>query len=684
MTNDPPRAFSGQLAKLRGLVAQAPQLPGVYIHKDLGGKVLYVGKAKNLQNRLRSYFVDPERLPLKTRALVQKIADFAIFITQNEHESLILENNLIKHHAPPYNILLRDDKTYPYIKITMNEKWPRILKTRRKKNDGSLYFGPYTNSFLLTTLLRTLWSSFPLVKCTPQIIEQTTRPCNYYHIKKCLGPCALPVEKDHYTHLVEHVTQVLQGRSTEVAKALLSQMKKAAAQLDFETAASLRDQMKAIDELTDQTQAVVLDDGIDLDVVNFAHQDDLYVINFITLRNGKVVDGRNFSFRNKIDYTIEIDSGVEALDTNFDNKTELMVRPVFSFLFQYYQKKEIPDAIIIPEVIYHSHDQFILFKDFISTNSQKNILITGDISLKLLKFIQKNSHNSTNSPENLYKESILGLRKISEKNAKNHLADELKIADKNKETLTEIQNFLGLKAFPRQMECFDISTFQGAGTVASQVVFKDGIPSKKDYRCYIIKEIIGQDDFGSLREVIRRRFQDLNENPPPDVLIIDGGEPQVREVGRILRVLGLGTLCYFGLAKSRTARDFSSSQVHASQERIVRPQRSGRGEANPEAVPETLTLKAGTASFRLLTALRDEAHRFAIQFHRKRRDATSRRSVLDDVKGLGPKRKKILLTAFGSIKALALASADDIAAQANIPKHLADLIVAKIKKTSSS
>lgn len=653
-----------RLDALRSKLALVPQSPGVYIHKDSEGKVLYVGKAKNLQARLRSYFTGLERHTPKTRALVAKIQDFEVMKVENENESLILENTLIKHNKPPYNILLRDDKTYPYLKITSDEAWPRLVQTRRRKNDGALYFGPYVNGGELQSVLSVINRFFPLVKCTPTVFKTVPRPCNYYDIKRCLGPCHLPVDSQEYGRILDNVISILRGKTGEAAGKLKKEMMAASDAMDFEKAARLRDQIRALEGLGTQ-QSVVLQPGLDVDIVgSFWHSESVSFYTSI-VRDGKLVGGESHILKRLVD---EVENA-----TVEEREHEARRNTLSTFLCQFYTRREVPRFVCVPE------GEDALGEDACAGVSrfivEARARAAEGESLPPVDFLwtcqMPNTKETRDRPQmKVLKDAFFGLCKQTADNARNRLQEDLRVDEKNQALMLGLQAILRLDHMPGWIECYDISTFQGSETVASGVVFRDGKPSKSDYRKYIIKDVVGQDDFASMREVIRRRFKEERRHEIPDVLLIDGGEPQIREVGWVLKNLGLDGMTFVGIAKSRTARDFRSSRVQASMERLVVPFRRN-GELLPDVPPETRPLQPGSPEYRLVTQLRDEAHRFAITFHRKRRDKVTLKSALQTISGLGPKRRKKLLEVFPTFSEMRTVSAEEIASKANMPLALA-------------
>ncbi len=664
---------------LRSKLGLVPQSPGVYIHKDEGGKILYVGKARNLQNRLRSYFNGLERHAPKTRALVSRIADFEVMVVDNENESLLLENNLIKHNKPPYNILLRDDKTYPYLRLDLAEAWPRLLHTRRRRNDGALYFGPYASGAELYKVLGVVNRFFPLIKCPPSVFRTVSRPCNYYDIKRCLGPCKVDVDRAHYMAHVDSVVAVLRGKTRDVVERLRKEMLAAAEASDFERAATVRDQIRALEGLSDK-RAVSLQPGFDADVTCvWVHAEK---VSFYTalMRDGKLVGGES----HVVDSAVEVpDDSHEARETGDARSAEHASRAEMlgQFLGQFYSRREVPDLVCLPDAKgLFSPDEVKAMEHFLGEMRKQRQggeagIDTGRVRVVLGREMpDARKTGAKGEALRLLREGYEGLLETCEENARNRLLENIQLDEKSQAMLTGLQDFLGLEKLPSWLECYDISTFQGADTVASGVVFRDGKPRKDEYRRYIIKEVSHQDDFASLREVMRRRFKEERRNEVPDVLFVDGGEPQVREVGYVLKSLGLDHVCLFGIAKSRTERGFQQTAVKASSERIVIPVHEN-GLLRPEAHPQTRVLQPGSPEFRLVTQLRDEAHRFAITFHRSRRDKSTKKSILQTIKGLGPKGRRALLDAFGSPAAIGAASVDELVAKAGLKRNVAEAVI---------
>ncbi|KAB8029728.1 excinuclease ABC subunit UvrC [Fluviispira multicolorata] len=661
-----------RLALLREKLSHVPQKPGVYLHKGNEGEILYVGKAKNLNSRLKSYFTSLDRQTPKTRALVERVFDFEIIVTENEYESLILECNLIKHNQPNYNILLRDDKTYPYIRIDMHEDWPRVMTTRKRKKDGALYFGPYSISGQIQQLMGVFNRFFPLVKCTPTFFKTVTRPCNYYDIKRCLGPCKLPVKKEEYFSHLNSVINILNGKFKDISKNIKENMLNAAKELEFEKAALYREQLKALEALLSQ-QSVNLNTEIELDIIGSYWNEELVTFYVTNIRDGKVIGG----YPNVVEHLIEEPTNEDELNPILKEKSRIYT----AFLSQYYEKKFIPKSILFDKTFeIFSIDDVNLINEFLinKKNNDDNSKNEQIFSIKSEDYFSINKIK-----DKILIKKIVDLVKLSYQNAENKFHEQSKIDEFSNKMLTSLMKFLNLASLPINIECYDISTFQGAQTVAAQVVFKNGKASKKDYKKYIIKETIGHnDDFASLREVIRRRFKENEKSHLPSLIIIDGGAPQIREVAWMLHSLGLKTIPVIGIAKSRIKNKFYHKDIEQSLERLIVPKRNSLNEILPNSSPDTIILTNGSLEYRLVTQMRDEAHRFAITFHRKKRDKLSIKSIITDVKGLGSKRRKKLLESFPNLNELLNENIQTVSKKTGIPTNIIQAIIEKLKTIS--
>lgn len=570
-----------------------PDQPGVYIMKNEQGKIIYVGKAVVLKNRVRQYFQSHKNHTPKVRAMVSHIADFEIIMTHSEVEALILECNLIKKHRPRYNISLKDDKSYPYVKVTVQEDFPRVFITRRVLKDGARYFGPYTSTAAVQESLKLLRRLFPLRSCR----HLQERPCLEYHIKRCLAPCAGKVEKNEYGAMIRAVLLFLEGRTGAVEKELQYRMEKAAENYHFETAARLRDQLLAVRKVAEK-QNIVTGAG-DQDAVGMARAEFGVVVQIFFVRGGKMIGREHFLLRGS-----EEESD-EAILT--------------AFLQQYYHRAAfIPREVLLPVELPPAERQLI--ESWLSGKK-------GRGKVQLLCPQRGTKHD---------------LVEMAEGNAAKYLADEsARIRQADAQTLGAVEELgrcLGLAKLPYRMECFDISHIQGSETVASMVVFEGGLPKKSDYRRFKLQSSEGKpDDFLSMREVTARRYAGLPEEELPDLIIIDGGKGQLSAALEIIRnQAGHKAVPVVGLAKQF--------------ELVFR-----------EGDPEPVVLPRHSQALYLIQRIRDEAHRFAITYHRRLRSKRNLVSVLDHIVGIGPKRRQALRSHFGSLARIKAASAEELA-----------------------
>ena len=572
-----------------------PESSGVYIMKDAAGKIIYVGKAIILKNRVRQYFQKNKNHSPKVKAMVAKIVDFETIVTSSEVEALILECNLIKKHRPRYNICLKDDKSYPYLKLTLNEKFPRIFVTRRLEKDGSRYFGPYTNSFAVKESLELLKKLFPLRTCK----NFPARPCLEFHIGRCLAPCANKISVENYSYLVKAVEKFLEGHTAEVEKDLENKMLAAADELNFELAAKMRDVLLSVKKISEK-QKIVTDTG-NLDAVGLARLNSEVCAQIFFVRDGKVTGRESFLLNGATDETDE--------------------KSVVEFLKQYYSSTKI---------------------------AADEILLPVELAEEDLKILSEWLNVKITAPKRGVKISLV---EMAAENAKKFLEEKNARADlKNAQTIgavVELQKYLNLDKLPRRMECFDISHFQGAETVASMVVFENGTPDKKSYRRFKIHSTEGKpDDFLSMREVTERRYG-KGENLP-DLIVIDGGIGQLNSALEIIRGLGL-TVPVVGLAKQ-----FELIFVE--------------GKSEPVELPR------GSQSLYLMQRIRDEAHRFAITYHRKLRRKRNLKSELDNISGIGKKRRADLFKKFGTIQKIKSATLEELLTVPSMNKAAAEAL----------
>lgn len=576
---------------IKNALAVLPDKPGVYLMHDATGKVIYVGKAVVLKNRVRSYFRNLASHTPKVKAMVAKIAEIETIVTSSEVEALILECNLIKKYRPRYNIMLKDDKTYPYLKVTMQEDFPRLVVTRRQARDGAKYYGPYADAGAMHATVKLLRGMFPLRTCRKM---NPDRPCLNYHIKRCLAPCAGYVSRAEYSSMIKSVCMVLDGRTNELERDLQRRMQEAAENYAFEEAARLRDQLQAVQRLNEQQKAVT-NNGGDMDVIGYGQDITGSCIQIFFVRKGKLIGRDNFFMHN------DGDSAVEVLS---------------AFIKQYYNEATfIPKEIVLPFILEDDDKETV--EAWLTERSNRKVELVV--------------------PQRGVKKELL---KLANDNAVKLLEERLRkgsLSLKNDvEAAEELQQILGIDHALERMDCFDISHTQGTETVASMVVFRNGSISKKDYRKYKIVSAEGKpDDFKSMQEVVYRRYKDYEDLP--SLVVIDGGKGQLSSALEVIRGLGLHDLPVVGLAERN--------------EEIFLPHQS-----------KSIMLDRDSAALHLIQRIRDEAHRFAITFHRKLRTKRNLVSVLDHVDGIGPKRRQALWKAFKTIDAMKAASVEELAA----------------------
>ena len=584
-----------------------PESPGVYLMKDARGKIIYVGKAIVLKNRVRQYFQSSRNQAPKVRAMVSHIADFETIMTANEVESLILEANLIKKHRPRYNIRLKDDKSYPYVKVTVQEEYPRVFITRRVVRDGARYFGPYTNVTALRDSLKLLKRLFPMRTCR----TMPERPCLEYHIKRCLAPCVGKVTAEDYGAMIRAVLLFLEGRTDDVERELEHRMNLAAEAYHFETAARLRDQLTAVRKAAER-QNIVTGAG-DQDAIGMARSAAGVCVQIFFIRGGKMIGREHFLLRGS-----EEESDADILR---------------AFLEQYYnQATFVPREVLLPCAIDAAGQEIIERWLAEKKGGGKVVLLTPQRGTK-----HDIVEMATGNAEKF----------LTDEETRRSLVDEQTLG-----AVEELGRYLGLRKLPYRMECFDISHNQGQETVASMVVFEGGMPKKSDYRRFKIKSAEGKpDDFLSMREVTTRRYVGLPKEELPDLIIIDGGKGQLSSALEIIRnEAGHKEVPVVGLAKQ-----FELVFTEGNSEPVELPRRS--------------------PSLYLIQRIRDEAHRFAITFHRKLRGKRNLVSVLDHIVGIGPKRRQSLWAHFGTLDKIKAASVDELATVPGMNRPSAEAIV---------
>jgi excinuclease ABC subunit C len=659
--------------KLQAILQNLPHKPGIYLHKDAEGTVLYVGKATSLYQRVRSYFGDPSDLSPKNRALVAKIADIDFIVVGSEVEALILENEYIKRYQPKYNVRLRDDKNYPYIKVSLTEDFPRVYRVRSFKRDGNRYFGPYTSSGAVDATLDLMNKIFPYRTCRydaaswapPRGHEENPppewklkllpRPCTQYYIHRCNAPCVANVSREQYDAVIRQVMLFLEGKHEEVLADLCHQMDEASENLEFERAAALRDRVRAVEQVLEKQKIINTTGPGDQDVVALASEDDETCAQVFFFRGGKLVGREYFLLQG----------------TQDTSPSEILS----SFLQQFYDSApHIPAELVLAA---EPEDEEAL-RAWLRQKRGGAVTLTvpqrGD-KLRLVEMVANNA------------------REVLEQQRIKWLSDSQKTAL----ALDELREALNLPVPPHRIECYDISNIQGTSVVGSMVVFENGKPKNSEYRRFRIKTVEGQNDVGSMQEVLRRRFKrflagheatnavddsvaeasllasdDATDDLPnsadasadmagdpwaqlPDLLIVDGGRPQLNAALEVVDELSIG-VPVIGIAKENHGAIGTYEELY----RV--------GEEEP------LVLPRGSQGLYLLQRIRDEAHRFAITYHRQVRSTRTFKSILDEIPGIGPKRKKALIRHFGSARAIAAASIDDLIAVKGMTRDAAERV----------
>lgn len=609
---------------LRDKIAGLPVTPGVYLMKDVRGTIIYVGKAKALKSRVSSYF-QKQQFSMKTTALVREITDFEVILTQTEVEALLLERTLIKHHKPRFNILLRDDKEYPFLRIDFNEPWPRIEKVRRRREDGAQYLGPFGSAGNLRIMLAATYRIFPLIRCTRHEFATVSRPCNYYHMKLCLGPCKLPVDREMYVATVRDAVAFLGGRNRELVRQLKEKMLAASDNENYELAASYRDQLKAFEKITEK-QSVVVGEDVEADAIGFAANEQNASFHVVTVRDGKVTGSDSFT----------MEAGAHGWS-----------EAITEFLLQYYDGRTPPPEVLLPAAIDDPSDLEAVLQS-------------------KLAFPQRGVRKQ--------------LIEIALKNAQFNLGEAVNEGDRRATELEILKDKLGLPVLPRRMECIDISNFHETAIVASNVCFIGGKPAKDQYRHYTIETVTGApDDFGSMREAVSRRLERARrDGDTPDLLVIDGGRGQLQAALDAAGAYPDVKLTIISLAKSRIekvktiGRAIDTGAPKRSFERVFL-----------DPAQEPVPLAPGSPEYRLMTRLRDEAHRFAITHHRKRRSQALQGSTLESIPGIGTKMRQRLLAEFGGLEGLRRATLEQLQKVKGLRKDAAVALHAALKESDS-
>jgi len=599
-------------AKLRAL----PAKPGIYLFKDKDGNVIYVGKATNLKSRVRSYFGATSNLSSKIQRLVSKIQDFEFVVTNSEQEALILECNMIKKYNPRYNVRLKDNKTFPYLKIDINEDWPGVYITRRVQKDGARYFGPFASAGSVRKTLRLIKKIFPFRSCSKRIEGKDKRPCLDYYIRRCLGPCIGAVEKQEYHDVINQVILFLQGKQELILRELNTKMKAAAQQLQFEKAALLRDQIKAIEEVIEGQRIAIALQG-EKDIIGLAQNEKQAYVELFSIRNNKLIGQDHF-----------IMEGIQG---------ESLGQIMTSFVKQYYASASyIPPLILLQ----HPVDEPEVLSEWLGQQRRSRVELQVPQRGAKKKLVDTAAENATR-----------GLQFAQAKEMKVEVISS---------GLRELKNRLRLPKMPRRIECYDISNIQGALAVGSMVVLGKGWPKPAHYRRFRIKTVAGADDYAMIQETLRRRFKrGLTGEGAwaiiPDLVLIDGGKGQLNAALEVRQELGLDSIPMVSLAKEN--------------EEVFIP-----GNSKPVYIAKD------SPALHILQRARDEAHRFAISYHRRLRHKELITSALDNIPGIGPRRKKALLKKFGSIEAIKEASLEELRRTEGITLALAQKVKEELVK----
>lgn len=597
-----------------------PDKPGVYLYKDKYGDVIYVGKAVSLKKRVRQYFQSPDNLPIKVRALVENIDEFEYIITDSEMEALILENNLIKKNMPKYNVLLRDDKTYPYIKVTLNEDYPRVIKTRRVVNDGGKYFGPYTDVGAVNQLIDFLNRIYPLKKCSAQSFPDNFRPCLNHHIGLCYGVCNDNISKPEYGQMIKKVVSFLQGNSADTEKMLDEKMKEAADAYEFERAAEYRDALMAI-QILKEKQKIVTNPQNEMDMIVSvdAEQGRGTNVMLFFVRDGKLIGRESFRINPTIEQTTE--------------------EKIAAFIKQYYCDK----ALIPREILVEGrNEEYDTIEKWLSEVKGSAVRIYVPQKGEKKALFDMAVHNILQTKENF------------ERRVKNE-------RDKTVRLQESLRQMLGIDSEINRIEAYDISNTSGVNSVGGMVVFKGGKKSPKDYRKFKIKTIEGPNDYGSLQEVIYRRFKNYFEaietgknngfEKRPDLLLIDGGEKQAAAVQQVMDAMKLD-IPVVGMVKD---------DKHRTRDLVF----EGR----------LIGLKQNNELYKFIYFIQEEVHRFSIDYHRNLRDKSMKKSLLDEIPGIGEKRRNALLEHFGSIDSIKEADVEQLLAVDGMNRKAAEAVV---------
>ena len=583
-----------------------PHEPGCYLMKDGRGRVIYIGKAKDLHDRVRNYFQQSG----DTRAFVSRLPmlleEIETIITSNEKEALILENTLVKEHQPRFNVELKDDKNFLSLRVDTDEEWPRFEVVRQQEDDGAKYFGPYSSAGAIRRTLNIVNKHFQLRSCPDTVLENRSRPCLQHQIGRCPAPCVFEVDRDEYAGQLEDAIMFLEGRGDELVENIRAKMQRASDELEFELAARYRDQLESIEQVLERQVAVNSTD-VDQDAIGYYREGDRVTFHVVFIRDGRMEGARSFSY-----------AAQEFADEQV----------LSSFLNLYYASgHHIPREVLLPQELPDSEVE--AFEELLGEESDRRVYLKTPKRGKKRALVQTAMRNAEHSFETEHSKE-----------------------EQQRDLMEKLQQALGLTNFPERIECYDISNLQGKQIVGSKVYFEDAEPKKSGYRHYKMREVDEQDDFASMHEMLKRRFQKVaeGEEDAPDLVVIDGGKGQLGQAQAVLEDLGLHRIDLIALAKARTDRvGFDDPTVTSSPERVFLPNRK-----NPKKIEHN------SAEMYLLQRVRDEAHRFAIDYHKKLRRKETLQSSLDDVPGVGSKTKRALLHHFGGLDAVKDAEVEEL------------------------
>lgn len=598
-----------KVADLRAKARRAATQPGVYLMKAATGKILYVGKAKNLRKRLGSYFLKAGPADMKTRTLLRRVADFDTIVTGSEKEALLLESNLIKRHRPRYNVVLKDDKRYPLLRLDLNHAFPNLAIVRKAADDGAAYFGPYASAQAVRETLKFINKYFCLRKCKNRDFAQRTRPCLHHQMEACYGPCCLDVDEDAYRKVVDEVVLFLKGRTPELVQQLRRDMQTAVDRLAFEDAARIRDRMRAL-EVTLERQRAVTNHRRDCDVITLVADGQIGVAHVLSIRGGYLQGSRSYRMTQSLADPAEIAS---------------------AFIRQFYP----PGAPCPQEILTASiPTEAALLEDMLRSSHGHSVKVVH--------------------PRRGEKRRLLEMGRL---NAEKALKEVMAVENRRLGVLERLGRRLGMPAAPRRIECFDNSNLFGKAAVSGMVVFEDGQAKRSHYRHFNVRGGPKPDDYAAMEEIISRRFRNHPSWPRPDLLLLDGGKGQLQIVRDVLREIGLeGELTLAAIAKKEVGR----GEV---QDKVYIPHR-----ANP------VVFAGDEEALLLLQRIRDEAHRFAVQFHRRKRHKQALLSTLDGIPGIGPKRRRSLWRHFGSLQAVRAATLDEMSVLPGMNRKAAEAV----------